>query len=352
MLGELNGSHLGFMSGGRSRSRGGGESATRAWSKSTAHFGLRYDLSFKGPGLLVKDVVQSSPATKQKSKIESGEVVLSINGIAVDAAMEMTSVLNGDLSKFYELKVKSKDGKERDVMIQPTSFRTIRSLLYDHWIQQNQAAVSKATDNQFGYMHIQGMNMSSFYRFERELYSIANGKDGIVIDVRENGGGSTTDHLLTILTQPVHALTVPRGGGVGYPHDRKVYATWNKPIVVLCNQNSFSNAEIFSHAIKTLGRGQVVGVQTAGGVISTGGTTIMDVGFLRKPFRGWYLINDGQDMELNGAMPHHVVWPHPADLPKGKDDQLTKAIEVLKADVKKWKANPLPKLINASERKK
>ncbi len=352
MLGELNGSHLGFMSGGRFSPRGRGESSTPVWSKSTAHFGLRYDLSFKGPGLLVKDVVQSSPATKQKSKIKAGEVVLSINGAAVDAAMEMTSVLNGDLSRFYELKVKSKDGKERDVMIQPTSFRTIRSLLYDHWIQQNQAAVSKATGNQFGYMHIQGMNMSSFYRFERELYSIANGKDGIIIDVRENGGGSTTDHLLTILTQPVHALTIPRGGGVGYPHDRKIYATWNKPIVVLCNQNSFSNAEIFSHAIKTLGRGQVVGVQTAGGVISTGGTTIMDVGFLRKPFRGWYLINDGQDMELNGAMPHHVVWPHPADLPKGKDDQLAKAIEILKADVKKWKANPLPKLINASERKK
>lgn len=351
MLGELNGSHLGFSS--RGRSGGGGRtSSVPTWRESTAHFGLRYDLSFKGPGLLVKDVVQSSPATKQKSKIEAGETVLSINGTAVDSEMEMTSVLNGDLADFYELKVKSSDGKERDVMIKPTSFRAIRSLLYDHWIQQNQSAVNKATDNKFGYMHIQGMNMTSFYRFERELYSIANGKDGIIIDVRENGGGSTTDHLLTVLTQPVHALTIPRGGGVGYPHDRKVYATWNKPIVVLCNQNSFSNAEIFSHAIKTLGRGQVVGVQTAGGVISTGGTSIMDMGFLRKPFRGWYLINDGQDMELNGALPHHVVWPHPADLPKGKDDQLTKAIEVLKADVKKWKANPLPKLINASERKK
>ena len=130
-------------------------------------------------------------------------------------------------------------------------------------------------------MHIRGMNMSSFYRFESELYAIAADKDGIVIDVRDNGGGFTTDHLLTVLTQPVHAITVPRGGGPGYPHDRKVYASWTKPIVVLCNQNSFSNAEIFSHAIKTLKRGQLVGVPTAGGVISTGGVRIMDVGFLR-----------------------------------------------------------------------
>ena len=60
-------------------------------------------------------------------------------------------------------------------------------------------------------------------------------------------------------------ITVPRGGNPGYPLDRKVYISWHKPIVVLCNQNSGSNAEIFSHAIKTLKRGPIVGVPTAGG---------------------------------------------------------------------------------------
>ena len=196
------------------------------------------------------------------------------------------------------------------------------------------------------------MNMSSFRRFEQELYKIGHGKDGIVIDVRENGGGSTTDHLLTSLTQPVHAITVPRGGGPGYPHDRKIYASWNKPIVVMCNQNSFSNAEIFSHAIKYLKRGQLVGVPTAGGVISTGGAGIMDIGFIRKPFRAWYLKKDGEDMELNGAVPHHVIWPHPGDMPKGVDKQLDKAIDVLKEDVAKFKATPMPKLKPASQRGK
>ena len=64
-------------------------------------------------------------------------------------------------------------------------------------------------------------------------------------------------------------FSVPRGGGMGYPQDRSVYATWRKPIVVLCNQNSYSNAEIFSHAIKGLKRGKLVGVTTAGGVTSS-----------------------------------------------------------------------------------
>ncbi len=141
-----------------------------------------------------------------------------------------------------------------------------------------------------------------------------------------------------------------RGGGPGYPQDRKIYATWNKPITVLCNQNSFSNAEIFSHAVKTLKRGQLVGVPTAGGVISTGAATIMDMGMLRLPGRGWYLLNDGRDMELNGAVPDHVVWPQPGDMPRGKDAQLAKAVQVLMGDVKAWKEKPRPPLQKATER--
>jgi tricorn protease len=120
--------------------------------------------------------------------------------------------------------------------------------------------------------------------------------------------------------------------------------------VVLCHQNSFSNAEIFSRAIKTLKRGQLVGVTTAGGVISTGGTPSRDAGFLRLPFRGWYTVGDGQDMELHGAVPQHVVWPNPGDMPQGKDVQMEKSVEVLLADVAAWKAQPRPKLQKATER--
>ena len=127
-------------------------------------------------------------------------------------------------------------------------------------------------------------------------------------------------------------------------------ATWNKPIIVLCNQNSFSNAEIISHAVKTLKRGKLVGVPTAGGVISTGGTSIMDVGYIRLPFRGWYVLPTGEDMELYGAVPDVILWPQPGEMPRGKDVQLEKAVEVLREEVTAWKARPQPPLRKASER--
>jgi tricorn protease len=194
------------------------------------------------------------------------------------------------------------------------------------------------------------MAMPNFRKFEEELVSEGAGKDGLVIDVRENPGGSITDHLLTALTQPNHAITVPRGGGPGYPMDRKVYVSWHKPIVVLCNQNSGSNAEIFSHAIKTLKRGHIVGVPTAGAVVSTGAQGVLDVGVLRMPTRGWFTIDDGEDMEKHGAEPHYILWPDLERMPRGHDAQLTKAIEVLQADVATWKARPQPKLKLSTDR--
>lgn len=344
MLGELNGSHLGF--------RVSSRSSSTAWTTSTAHLGLRFDSQFKGPGLKIRDVIPGGPTDKATARVAAGEFVMQIDGQAVDPQLDLTTVLNGVSERDIVLHIKSADGKqERDVTVRPMSYSAARSLLYKKWMDDNRAMVDKLSGQRAGYLHITAMNWPSFLEFERELYDVGYGKDGLVIDVRENGGGFTTDHLLTALTQPVHAITVPRGGQPGYPHDRMVYATWNKPIVVLCNQNSFSNAEIFSHAIKGLKRGKVVGVPTAGGVISTGSAGIMDVGILRRPFRGWFVAGSGQDMELNGAVPHIIVWPQPGEIPTGKDRQIEAAVKALLKDIRKRDKKTPPDLIKASERR-
>jgi tricorn protease len=98
---------------------------------------------------------------------------------------------------------------------------------------------------------------------------------------------------------------------------------------VLCNENSYSNAEIFSWSIKTLGRGPIVGKQTYGAVISTGGAGLLDGSFVRMPFRGWY-VNDEEktNMEFMGCPPDYPVEVLPADHAAGRDPQLDKAVEV------------------------
>ena len=78
--------------------------------------------------------------------------------------------------------------------------------------------------------------------------------------------------------------------------------------------------------------------------------SIMDVGALRLPFRGWYVHGTGDDMELNGAVPDHVLWPKPGQLPAGQDVQLSRAVELLKADVAKADLKKESELRKASQR--
>jgi tricorn protease len=133
-----------------------------------------------------------------------------------------------------------------------------------------------------------------------------------------------------------HAYTVARGDASGnhegYPQDRLYIQRYTKPVNMLCNEKSFSNAEIVSHAFKTLGRGTLVGEQTYGGVISTGGWTLIDGTWVRQPFRGWYVV-DGTDMENNGAMPDIRIPPAPGDEAAegayGYDRQLKAAVDDL-----------------------
>ncbi|MBN2131357.1 MAG: PD40 domain-containing protein, partial [Sedimentisphaerales bacterium] len=347
MLGELNGSHLKFMP-----HKHHGSNPDAQWTQTTAHLGLRFDPAHQGPGLKVAEVIPGSPADHVASRVHVGETVLSIDGVTVDPDIDLTTVLNGSLDRDIRLLVRNSEDKQRTVSLRPIDYEKARELRYEAWVQANRREVEKRSQGRLGYLHIAVMNMPDFYRFEREVYAAGAGKDGLVIDVRNNKGGFVADHLLTVLTQPKHSITVGRGGGPGYPQDRFVFATWDKPIVVLCNQNSFSNAEIFTHAVKYLQRGQVVGVPTAGGVISTGATEIMDLGTLRVPFRGWFRLPDGQDMELNPAVPDHLLWPRPCEISTGADRQLRKAIEVLQSDVAKWKKRPQPKLQKASQRRK
>ena len=345
MLGELNGSHLGFYPSGRSSYDPPG-----SWEERTGHLGLRFVEGYEGPGWKVRDVLPGGPADTTKAAIEAGDVVLKIDGAEVGPDVGPAAVLTGDPARDVTLEVRFGGEQPRPVVLRPISYSRARRLLYEHWLRHNRATVDALSDGRFGYLHIRSMNGASLLEYERQLYNVGYGRDGLIVDVRDNGGGSTADRLLTSLTQPRHAVTVPRGGGPGYPQDRKVYASWDKPVVVLCNQNSYSNAEIFSHAIKTLGRGKLVGVRTAGGVISTGSASVTDVGRLRQPFRGWYVAATGQDMELNGAVPHVELWPAPGELPAGEDRQLEKAVEVLRDEVKAANATPAPPLLKATDR--
>jgi tricorn protease len=324
MLGELNASHLGI------RGPNSGPAVT------TGMLGLRFDDSYKGKGLKVAGVLPEGPCDKTASLVYPGEILIRIGEKKIETGTNIHALLNEKVGERVRITMLSKIKKERSLVVRPIDKNQFNNLEYKRWVKDKRKKVEKWSSGKLGYVHIRGMSMPGFQQFEMELYAVAHGKEGLIIDVRNNGGGWTTDYMMAALSPRPHAYTVPRDGEKGYPlSERLPFYAWSKPIVAMCNEWSFSNAEIFPHAIKTLNRGKVVGAPTGGFVISTGGIGLIDGASFRVPSRGWYTLSTGLNQENNGCIPDEIVWEHPADRGSEEDRQLKKAVDVLLEDVAK-----------------
>ena len=326
LLGQLNASHMGY--------RG---AAPRNINDKVGLLGL--EVENVSNGVKIKYVLDNTVASKSNSKLKVGNVITAVNGHKIGKNTNFYSLLKNTRSN--EVLLSLKNGKE--VVIRPQS--SIRGQQYEAWVSSRKKLVDEYSNGKLGYIHIQGMNMPSFERFERELKASGYGKDGIVIDVRYNGGGWTTDRLMAVLNVDQHAYTVPRGAAKSlknnkkftknYPfNERAILSVNTKPVVALCNENSYSNAEIFSHAFKNLGLGKLVGQPTFGAVVSTGSARLQN-GSIRMPFRAWFVKKSGKNMENEApAVPDYLVKNAPGWKDRGEDAQLKKAVEVLLNDLK------------------
>ncbi|MBC8136714.1 MAG: PD40 domain-containing protein [Fibrella sp.] len=323
LMGHLNSSHIGITPPALPYETVSGENLP------TGALGVVWDENYTGKGLRIARVIKGSPANKAISLLKANETILSINGTELTTTVNPDELLSDTVGERVILQVSGIDNKEREMVIEPTTYAAIRVLLYEEWVEQNRKRTHELSDGKIAYLHIRSMDKLSQDRFEQGLYAEAHGKNALLIDVRDNGGGSTADYLLTMLTIPRHAFTIGRGGAPGYPQDRLPLYPWNKPAGLLINQNSYSNAEIFAHAFRTLGRGQIFGTPTFGAVISTGARRLLDGSSVRTPGRGWYNVKTGINEEHTGAEPTNRVELSPADEMAGNDPQLVAAVRAL-----------------------
>ncbi|MBI3821912.1 MAG: PD40 domain-containing protein [Planctomycetes bacterium] len=325
MLGELNASHLGIS----------GNLGTP--EQQTAELGLIFDVRYPGPDLKVLEVLKGGPADRRGINIKPGDRIYRIDGVDLTARTNISKLLNDKVGEIVVLHIADADapGGKRRVEVRGENRAKINEPMYERWIKKNADRVTELSKGRLGYIHIPNMQEPGLDRFIRTLYSDNFDKDGIVLDVRFNGGGFTHDQVLNYLTGKEHTIFSHRDGSSGLvlrSYDRK----WTKPLTLLINNRSYSDAEIFPHAFRTWGLGKLVGQPTGGFVIGTRNVTLIDGSTFRTPRIGVHTVK-GINMEKEGVRPDVLIEPHPDDLARGIDVQLEKAIEVLTQDVVAWK---------------
>ncbi|MFV1883164.1 MAG: S41 family peptidase [Balneola sp.] len=313
MLGELNSSHLGFNS--------NGPEENEFYSTTTLSPGLIFenDEPYK-----VASIIRRGPLDKAGKNVQPGDELVAVNGQNIDRKMNREFYFNSpEMTEEMSLTFR-RNGNSFEVKIRPVSYFSTRSDLYEEWVDKNQQMVDERTNERVAYVHMRNMGGGQLQSFLLEMTSEAYNRDALIFDLRYNTGGNVHDEVLRFLSQRKYAQWKYREGKMT---GQSNFNPADKPIILLINEQTLSDAEVTTAGFKELGLGTVVGTETYRWIIFTSGKSLVDGSFYRLPKVGVYSL-DGANLERTGVAPDIDVHNNFKDRLTGNDPQLTKAIEL------------------------
>jgi len=211
--------------------------------------------------------------------------------------------------------------------------RTVTSLgdiKYEEWVANNRDYVEEQSGGRIAYVHIRSMNQPSLARFENEINRYWDA-EGIVVDIRYNGGGNIDQQLLDILERRPYEYWNNRWGARSW--GRRPRQAIAGPKVMLINARSGSDSEVTPLGFRDLELGRIVGSPTYGAVIATGSYGLIHGGTIRTP--GSLVVtydptqpnNYGINLENYGVAPDVFVENTPMDELNGFDRELQAAVD-------------------------
>ena len=313
LLGELNTSHFGFNSTGK-------EEKTKSRTR-TAALGL--DFAADDP-YRIERIIADGPADRYDTDPRPGDRVVAIDGERVDAKRNRESYLSRpSIDGEIELTV-DRGGEEKTVRLHPSNYQSERTNRYDAWVDECQKRVDDKTGKKVAYVHMKNMTGGQLDAFMNEMVSEGYRRDALILDLRWNTGGNVHDDVLEFLSREPYLKWQYRGGQRA---PQPNFAPKGKPIILLINQQSLSDAEMTAEGFKQLGLGTVVGTPTYRWIIFTSGKGLVDGSFYRLPSWGCYAL-DGRNLEKTGVEPDVRLDNTAADRESGRDPQLERAIEL------------------------
>ncbi|MFD3574974.1 S41 family peptidase [Streptomyces sp. NPDC058644] len=269
------------------------------------------------------DPSAQSPLAAPGVAVRVGDALLAVAGRPVDSVTGPGPLLVGTAGKPVELTVSPAGGGDpRHAVVIPVDDE--EPLRYHAWVVDRRAYVHERSGGRLGYLHVPDMQAPGWAQIHRDL-RVEVARDGLVVDVRENRGGHTSQLVVEKLARKIVGWDLPRGAQpFSYPADAP-----RGPVVAVANEFSGSDGDIVNAAIKALGIGPVVGTRTWGGVVGIDSRyRLVDGTLVTQPKYAFWLEGYGWGVENYGVDPDVEVVTTPEDYAAGRDPQLDEAIRL------------------------
>ncbi len=271
------------------------------------------------------DAALRSPLTEPGVDMKEGDYLIAVDGRAVKAPETPYQALENTANDNVTLTVNSRpssDGARRvTVKTIPSEFK-LREL---DWIETNRRKVDQATNGRVGYIYLADMEDTGLNQFVEQFYPQIR-KEGLVIDVRYNGGGFVDQLIFERLRRILAGMQAARNFESGTTPD----IVFHGPMACVTNEYAASDGDIFSYYFKYYKLGPLVGMRTWGGVRGIrGNIPLIDGGYITRPEFAMYGLDSQWVVENHGVQPDIVVDNTPDKVMAGQDPQLEKAVELV-----------------------
>ena len=274
-----------------------------------------------------------SPLTEPGINVKEGDYLLAVNGRQLRAPLDPYELFVNTAGETTAITVNSKPVEDGARIIAVKPIADEYRLRMENMIETNRKKVDAATGGKVGYIYIPDMGDAGLNAFVKQFFPQIR-KQGLIIDVRYNGGGFVDELIFERLRRIL----------VGMSSNRNWESGTTPPVVfhgyMACITNAYaaSDGDIFSHYFKVYKLGPLIGERTWGGVRGIRGEIpLMDGGYITRPEGSEYSLESKWIIENRGVAPDIEVDDRPDDVVRGKDAQLERAIQEV---MKQIEANP------------
>jgi tricorn protease len=266
-----------------------------------------------------------APLREPGINVQAGDYLLEVNGKAINASDNLYKYFEGTANRQIKIRVNSKPSLDGSRLVTVVPVENENQLRMMHWVESNRKKVNELSNGQLAYVYLPNTGQPGYTYFNR-YYFAQQDKKGAIIDERNNGGGSAADYMVDIMARQLHGYFNSRAA------DHRPFLTPNAgifgPKVMLINERAGSGGDLLPYLFNKMKIGPLVGTQTWGGLVGTWDTPLfIDGGRMVAPRGGFYDINGEWAVEGVGISPDIAVEQTPADVIKGRDPQLERAVQ-------------------------